>query len=238
VTDGSVDDRIQACDDQVVRVEKHKRELEEQLDERLKAAMKNARGLKKLKDANESLDEAITSSGEALEDALETAYKKIAESRDEQTRINACNEARDKMRSQAKVFDDTKEKFEEAEDLLDEGENKQEAHDKAEQCDDLVKQLMDTLENKLNDALASHGDNDDMSDQDLLAVYHAFSCTIDNLMAREELEDPGINREKGMARARLDTIAGVLRGIMEKEEKMRGVLHAALDASLDGQGLP
>jgi len=222
----------------VTEVESHKRGLEEKLKDRLKDAIKNAKGKRKLHDANEDLEEAITDCGQTLQDALTEAYEKIDKSRNEQQRIDACNEAKDKVRGKTKVFSEVKEGFEEAERLLDDGDDKDEAVVKAEQCDTLADQLLETLQRSLDDALSSVGDQDDLSDGDLLTIYHAFSVEIEGLLEAKEVADPGINREKGMARSRLDDISGLLRKLKSKEAGLRKAMHAALDKELDEQALP
>merc|ERR1712196_625851 len=104
----------------------------------------------------------------ALEEALTEAYEKIEKSKSEAERLAAAEEARDKVRNKTKVFGDVKEEFEDAERMLNEGEDKEEAKEEAVQCDDLAQQLLDTLDDKLRDAMDNAGDNDDHSDQDLL----------------------------------------------------------------------
>ena len=109
----------------------------------------------------------MTEVGETLQEVLATAYDKIEKSHNEKQRLDACEEARDRMRSEAKKFQKPKETFLEAEQLCRDGsDEEQEAHDKAKQCDDLMNQVLETLEGKLNDALASAGDNDDLSDEE------------------------------------------------------------------------
>merc|ERR1711959_87017 len=143
------------------------------------------------------------------------------------------------MRTKTKLFGEVKNVFEEAELLLTDEELKEEAVVKKEQCDKLAEELMEVLEGRLKDLLDSAGDVDP-SDQDLLAIYHAFSVEIESLLAGEQVEDPGLEayRPQGAARGRLDGVASTLRKLKEKEAALRGHMHKMLDASLDSYELP
>lgn len=236
--DGSCDDRIGDCDKQVTQVEAHKRHLEEELDERLKAALKNAKGEKLLAEANEKLGDTIKDVGSALEEALTEAIDKIEISKNEQDRINACKDARDKVGGKTKRFNEVKENFEEAERLLEDGESKTEAGDKAAQCDELVQSLKDTLEQRLNDALNAHEDADEMTDAELVAMYHAFTVELESMLEGEDVPDAGVSREKGVARSRLDQLQGQMKKMKAKEASLRKAMHKMIDDGLDAEGYP
>jgi hypothetical protein len=238
VDDGSCADRVIACDEKVKEVEKHKQELEDELKERLRKAIKNERGRKKLQDGHTQLDEAIADAGEVLEEALADAYDKIEKSRNEQQRIQAVAEAEEKVTKATNRFYEVREVYEEAEQLLVDEDLKAEAIDGEQKCLDLANQLLKTLNNKLNDAIASAGESDDLDDAELLAIYHAFSVEVDALVQNMTVEDPGVQSAKGLARSRLSGITEQLKTMREKQNSLRKVLHAALDAGIDGQGLP
>merc|ERR1712216_209605 len=167
VDDGSADDRMADCDSRVSMIDRHKGALQDELDERLKDALRNAQGKKKLESAKEHLE-------------------------------------------QTKKFGEVKEEFEDAERLLDDGADKEEAVEKAQLCDELASSLMDTLNKRLQDALDMAGENDEETDQDLLAIYHAFSMQVECMVDGQEVHDAGIPREKGQARNRLDALMAEL----------------------------
>jgi hypothetical protein len=237
VDDESCDQRILDCDDKVVVVEKRRRFLDQELQDRLNEAIKNERGKRKLKEGNEQLDTAIDEAGTELEKVLDEACEKIAASKTEQERINACNDARDKVKSKTKRFDEVKNIFDEAELLLVDEPEKSEAGEKAASCPELAQQLLDTLDSRLA-AACNERANAELSDQDLLAIYHAFSLEVESLIDGEEATDRGIDHEVGAARTRLNQLMEGLRDMKQKESTLRSKLHAAVDAQLDAEGLP
>jgi hypothetical protein len=236
VDDGSADEWLPRCEEKIVEVAKHKRDLEEQLKDRLKLAIKNAKGKKKLMEAKSDLENAIEESGNIMSSALTEAYEKIDKSKNEAERQAACDEAEDKLKSKTKIFGDVKEEFLDAERLLEDESLKTEAQEKADECDRYAQQALDVLHQKLLDACKAMEDKN-LSDEDLLQIYHAFSCQIEQMLD-EGATDPGIDRAQGVARSRLDGVKGLLAELQAKNAAMRGKLHAALDESLDSQGLP
>jgi len=236
VDDGACADRVVDCDNKISEVNQHKIELEQELLRRLQEEMKHAKGKKMLQQGNEKLDEAIQMAGGALEEALTEAYEKIVVARNEQERIKICNDAKATMDGQTAIFDSVKENYTEAERLLLDGPLKTEAQQKAIQCDDLKSQLRDTLDSRLAEYMLLN-DNEDLTDEDLLAIYHNFSLEIEHMLDNSPGEDAVLSHEKGVARARLDGVSGLLKKLKDKQAAMRGLLHAALDASIDEQGL-
>merc|ERR1711924_589302 len=150
---------------------------------------------------------------------INTAIDRIASSRNEQERIGIV-----------------KEEFEDAERLLDDGADKEEAVEKAQLCDELANSLMDTLNKRLQDALDMAGENDEETEQDLLQIYHAFSMQVECMVDDQEVHDAGIPREKGQARNRLDTLMAELSKFKAEKDSLRKLLHKMVDDKCDEQG--
>jgi len=237
VDDDSCQEWMGKCDERVSTVTAAVRHLQEELDERLKAAMRNAQGKKKLAEAKEKLNDTVSEVGQTLEEALSEATDKIGKSRTEQQRIDACNEARDKLAGKAKKFQDIKKDFEDAESMLDDGEDKDDAGKCAASCDEFADSALETLNSRLNDALASAGDNDDLTDSELLAVYHAFSLEVESLLD-DGTASSDVNREKGAARARLDGLMNDLKKMKSQKDATRKMLHKMIDDQMDSEGYP
>jgi len=236
VDDGSCEEQLSNCDAKTVEVDKHKRELEEALLTALKNKVKNAKGKKKLGEANEQLENAIGEGGQALEEALSVAYEKIAAAKNESERIAAANEAKEKVKGKTAIFSEVKETFEEAEKLLQDEEPKTEAVQKAIQCDELARQLLEALDSKLTDAINAAPDAEELSDADLLALYHDFSLEVEGMLDTEDSgEKATIDRAQGAARSRLDGISTMLKALKSKDAGMRAKLHAMIDASFDAE---
>lgn len=155
----------------------------------------------------------------------------------EDERQQACMVARDKVKAKTNRFGEVAKIFDEAELLIADEELKEEAKLKSLSCPDLASQLLDILDGRLRD-ICNAAQEQALTDEDLLAIYHAFSLQVETLLDGKDAKDPGIDRTRGAVRTRLDAVRDQLSDALGKEKALRKALHAALDTELDKQGMP
>merc|ERR1712166_1488308 len=128
--------------------------------------------------------------------------------------------------------------FHEAEDLFVSEQGKEDAIVKQKDCDTYADELMNQFEFRLDEALLGAGDNDDLADSDLLAIYHAFSLEVEGFAIEEDAADGGIDRQPGVVRNRLNNIMKLLRDHKSQSDGIRAKVVAACNATFDENGYP
>jgi len=101
-------------------------------------------------------------------------------------------------------------------------------------------------EDALREAKEIAGKNDELSAEELLKIYHAFSVDLDTQSGRQldpetgrmvHADDCGINDDINMVRLRLDRIVGQLEGLYDTENELRARVQAEVDSVFDSESL-
>jgi hypothetical protein len=239
VEDADMSEQMTACTDRIRECHEFVENLQLDLKHKLDDLVADAKGRSKMEEGHEELMTVMTESGKELADLLDDARTKIQKSKSEQERIDIVNSARDRLgRAQAK-FGEVKDIYKEAEDLFSTEERKVEAREAQDDCDRYASELMGQFDFGIEEALAGAGENDDLSDTDLLAIYHAFSLEVEAFALQDDgLVDPGIEREPGKARNRLNQIMKLLKEHKSQTDKIREKVIASVTATFDAEGYP
>jgi hypothetical protein len=224
-------ERIQECNDFV-------EDLKISLDKKLKDMIDNSKANKKMEDGNEEIMDVMAETGGDLADILEEARKKIHQSKNEQERIDICNAARERVKRSQKKFNQPKDTYKEAEALFIDDIGKEKAKEAQDDCDKYADELMAQFDFGLEEALLGAGENDDLEDSDLLAIYHAFSLEVESFAIEDDAADGGIERQPGVTRNRLNNIMKLLRDHKSQTDGIREKVVAACNATFDSNGYP
>ena len=208
------------------------------LDKKLKDMIADAQAKKKIEEGDEMVTDVMAETGKDLADIMEETESKIKQSKNEQERIDICNGARERIKRSQKKFGAPKDIFHEAEDLFVSEQGKADAIVKQKDCDTYADELMNQFEFRLDEALLGAGDNDDLADSDLLAIYHAFSLEVEGFAIEEDAADGGIDRQPGVVRNRLNNIMKLLRDHKSQTDGIRAKVVAACNVTFDENGYP
>jgi len=238
VDDADMSDEVMKCDDRIRECHEFVENLQINLKKSLDDMIADARGNVKMEEGHEALMDTMTESGAELVSIIEDARVKIQKSKNEQERIDIVNDARDRVvRAQAR-FGVVKDVYKEAEDLFVSEDKKVEARNAQDDCDQYAEELMAQFDFGIEEALAAAGENDDLSETDLLAIYHAFSLEVESFALEEDVADAGLEREPGKARNRLNQIMKMLKDHKSQTDKIRQKVIDSVNATFEVEGYP
>jgi len=238
VADSDQSENIQNCDDRIRECTEFIENLKLDLEKKLKDMIADSKAKKKIEEGDEMVTDVMAETGKDLADIMEETENKIKTTKNEQERIDVCNGARERIKRSQKKFGAPKDIFHEAEDLFVSEQGKEDAIVKQKDCDTYADELMNQFEFRLDEALLGAGDNDDLADSDLLAIYHAFSLEVEGFAIEEDAADGGIDRQPGVVRNRLNNIMKLLRDHKSQSDGIRAKVVAACNATFDENGYP
>lgn len=93
------------------------------------------------------------------------------------------------------------------------------------------------VEDGIRPALDNAGTNDQLSVEEILAIYHQFSVDVDTVGSRVEAEDPGISENATAVRARLERLYGQMVDLYEMEKELREKVQNGVDKVFDEESL-
>jgi len=194
----------------------------------------------------EIYDKTVDDNKNALDDLIKDAKQKIIRSKhvDERTKIlddvnGTVDRLVDKMEKIGVLVDDiipnvgSVEKVEELKHIR-------------EAIENYPPEIRKSVKAQLEDTLKEAGKNDEMSADELLQVYHAFSVEMDTVGGHQidpdtgkmvNAEDTGIHEEVSMVRNRLERIINQLEGLYATEVDLREKVQSQVDRVFDEEAL-
>eukprot|EP00658_Telonema_sp_P-2_P028088 TRINITY_DN21595_c0_g1_i1.p1 TRINITY_DN21595_c0_g1~~TRINITY_DN21595_c0_g1_i1.p1 ORF type:complete len:575 (-),score=204.85 TRINITY_DN21595_c0_g1_i1:222-1946(-) len=238
VEDDDMTEKLSDCDDRIRECHEFVENLQLDLKHKLDDLIADAKGQHKMDQGHEALQDTMAECGAELSNILEDARTKIQNSKNEQERVEIVNAARDRLKRAQGKFRAVKEIYKDAEDTFVNEDKQQEARDAQDECDKYADELLEQFEFGIEEALAGAGENDDLSDTDLLAIYHAFSIEVESFAEGAETADPGIERQPGLVRTRLNQIMKLLKDHKSQTDKIREKVLESVSKAFDAEGYP
>lgn len=224
-------DKEQECDD---LKEKYKLDFQKRLDD----AIRNDKGKKKLKDAQQKHTDGVFEGGDVLNQVLEQVKKDFDDShRPEQRELIAAAAVKKIADEADRIFDPIKSIVMEAEDLLDDQADKAECRTELDKIDASKAQMMENIRIKIAELKAAAGEADEMTPDELLQLYHDTSNKIAGLLHDCEPVDEGIPDNATALKKRLQDLLDEVSNIFGSKDTLRAKVHASVDEVFDRNGL-
>ena len=227
------------CDDKSDECDRLRDEYKLDFKRRMDDAIRNDKGRKKFAEGVKGHTDGVYEGGEVLNKVLEKVKEDFAKSTRPEQRDKIGEEAEKLISDEAdRIFDPVKGLFMEAEDLLDDADEKDDCRKKMDEVDASKAQMLQNIRMRVAELKAESGEEDELTPDELLQLYHDTSNKIIGLLRDREPIDEGIPTDPIELKDRLKSIIHELNHLFGAKDSLRAKVHATVDEVFDRNGLP
>ena len=233
------EEKMGLCDEKSDECDRLRDEYKLDFKRRMDDAIRNDKGRKKFAEGVKGHTDGVYEGGEVLNKVLEKVKEDFAKSTRPEQRDKIGEEAEKLISDEAdRIFDPVKGLFMEAEDLLDDADEKDDCRKKMDEVDASKAQMLQNIRMRVAELKAESGEEDELTPDELLQLYHDTSNKIIGLLRDREPIDEGIPTDPIELKDRLKSIIHELNHLFGAKDSLRAKVHATVDEVFDRNGLP
>jgi len=233
------EEKMVKCDGKSDECDALKEKYKVDFEKRINDAIKNDKGNKKFSKGVQKHQDGVFEGAEVINNCLDQIAKDFEKTKRPEERDAIADKAIAFISDEAdRIFDPTKGIFMEAEDLLDDPNDKTNCRNKLDEVDASKAQMMENIKIKIAELKAASGEADELTPEELLQLYHDASNKIIGLLKNQDVVDEGIPADPKEIRDRLGGILDEVNNIFGAKDTLRAKAHASVDEVFDRHGLP
>jgi hypothetical protein len=103
--------------------------------------------------------------------------------------------------------------------------------------DDAKRQLIETVRTRTTEMKVEAGDNDELTPEELLQMYHQTTIVLEELITNRKVVDEGIPNDAGDIKKHLEEMLLKVKMLFGEEDNLRFKIHESVDVVFDANGL-
>lgn len=241
----SPDEKIDKCEVKIGECAGLKEKYREILRQRLKDAAENDKGEKKYEEGCAQLISADFEGGNIITVLLDEVREKFASTNSDAEREPIAKAYEKKVREAAdRLYDPVSGSFIEAEGLLEAADRKADCRKKLDEVEARKAAMLEEIRNKIAEEKAKQSEEDELTSEQLLQLYHEKSIEIQQIMESYSHTDfpsaaaTADDMTPTDIKERLEVILASVGNVFSAKDNLRAKVHASVDLVFDRNYLP